>query len=90
MLSDGFVEVNKYLDFASHNPAIHKEAVVSTILKKSNILPWCTNNGRAVVEEVSYNTVTGEATGVCGPSLYKGCVQSLWPRPPEILRSGSL
>ncbi|KAL9983648.1 hypothetical protein ACROYT_G005851 [Oculina patagonica] len=30
---------NKYLDFASHNPMQHKEAVVKTLLNRANMLP---------------------------------------------------
>ena len=30
---------NKYLDFASHNPMQHKEAVVKTLLNRANLLP---------------------------------------------------
>ncbi|XP_078363514.1 uncharacterized protein LOC144647607 [Oculina patagonica] len=47
-LSDGSIEIevfrkethtNKYLDFASHNPMQHKEAVVKTLLHRANLLP---------------------------------------------------
>lgn len=32
---------NKYLDFASHNPGQHREAVVKTLLNRANFLPLC-------------------------------------------------
>ena len=45
-LSDGSLEVavdvthtNKYLDYNSHNPLQHKEAVVRTLLNRAHILP---------------------------------------------------
>ena len=48
VLGDGSAEIdvyrkathtNKYLDFASHNPAQHKEAVVRTLLNRASLLP---------------------------------------------------
>ena len=48
VLGDGSVEIdvyrkatytNKYLDFTSHNPAQHKEAVARTLLNRASLLP---------------------------------------------------